>query len=162
MLTGQGLCNNKGFGIIDAMMALCVMTFGILALIAFYPLGWSSARSSDERSRASEIMHRELDNTESLIMNPCNVGPAVGTVVKPAVNSSAQAAVQPGDASFRVTKSFAQLAANVWSVTVTVTWPGTTNGVFGSREIRRQEAFRYDKTKTPPSNCTDSSVGVTY
>jgi len=160
MLTG--FCNNKGIGMVDAVMALCVVSLGVLSLLSLYPVGWSSARSSDERSRASEIMHRELENAEALIMNPCNIAPANGTIVKPAVNSSAQSAAQPGDANFTVNETFTQLATTVWRVEVTVTWPGTANGVIGSRDVTRQEMFRYDRTKTPPSECADGSVSVSY
>jgi hypothetical protein len=157
-----GISSNKGFGMIDAVMALCVLTLGVLSLISFYPLGWASARSSDLRSRASEIMHREFENDEALIMNPCNVVTIFNGPSKQ-VNASAQTTAQTGDETFTVRKSLTLVSTNIWNLKVTVTWIGSSNGISESQNITRQEDYRYSTAATPPNSCLDNSViGINY
>ena len=160
MLTGH--CNEKGFGMIDALMALCMVMLGVLALLATTPLGWSSSGTTDRRGRAAELLQAELENTQALIMNPCNqivtANPFPSKTVYSTGNSASTA--NAGDLSFTVSKSISlePPSANVWRITVTVIWPGTTTGVSASRIVMRQEDYRYSNSSNPTNTCADNSV----
>jgi hypothetical protein len=138
MLTG--LCNKKGVGMIDAVMALFITLIGIAGLLAIMPIGWGLAGTSDIRTRALEIMHRELENDEMLIMNPCNII-TIGTIPDKIVNSSGSTATLAGDASFRVQKKITQQPDSGWEITVTVLWAGT-NSVSETRFVIRQYDYQ--------------------
>jgi hypothetical protein len=162
VLIGQGLYNNKkGFGMVDTVMALCMLMLGVLALLATMPVGWSSAGNSDNRGRAAEILRAELEHTQSLVMNPCNL--VVANAFPPkTVYSTGNAAVIPnsGDFPYIVTKTIALVPPNatVWRISVTVTWPGTTTGVSTSRIVMKQEDYRYSGSTNPANSCADNSV----
>ena len=161
MLTGQGRCTKNGFGMVDTVMALCMVMLGVLALLAILPIGWSSAGNTDRRGRAGEILQSELENTQALIMNPCN-SMVIATFPAKVVYATGNAAVtaNAGDLSFTVNKTIANdpLYANVWRITATVKWPGTTTGVTASRVVMRQEDYRYSNSSNPPNACADNSV----
>jgi hypothetical protein len=139
MLTGQ-ICDKKGFGMIDAVMALCITLIGIAGLLSIMPIGWGLAGKSDMRTRAIEIMHRELENDEMLIMNPCNQF-AVAVIPDKSVKSSGSTATLDGDASFTVHKEISQSTTG-WLIMVRVLWDGTSNGVSESRLVIRQLDYR--------------------
>lgn len=140
-----GFCSNKGFGMIDAVMAMFVTLIGVAGLLAAMPIGWGLAGSSEMRTRGIEIMHRELETDEMLIMNPCN-NFAVAGIPDKTVYSSGNAVALPGDASFTVKKTIAQSGIG-WQISVTVLWVGTNTGVSESRLVIRQ----YDYQDNP--NC---------
>jgi len=139
-----GHSSNKGFGLIDAIMALSVMAIGVLALLSLMPQGWSTARNSDERSRAAMIMHREFENVQALIANKCNQTPTVSTDYTPKqVNSSGQTTAIAGDQVFTVNKTIAPVAGttNMWTITIQVTWPGTSTGLRDSHQVIQQDDY---------------------
>jgi hypothetical protein len=138
MLTG--LCNKKGIGMIDSVMALFITMVGIAGLLAMMPIGWGLAGTADMRTRALEIMHRELENDEMLIMNPCN-SITVGAIADTPVKSSGSTATLAGDASFTVRKTIAQSGTG-WQIKVQVLWAGTTSGVSETRLVIRQSDYQ--------------------
>jgi Tfp pilus assembly protein PilV len=164
LLTGH--CNKDGFGIIDSLMALFMLTIGVLAMLSMLPQGWSSATSSDNRSRASQILQAELQNAESLIMNPCNLLPATPFFTNPnpkTIYASGNTApiANSGDVPFTVTTQVTQpVSASQWQVTTTVIWPGTTTGVSATVTVMQQEDYRYWATAVPPNSCANGSFPV--
>ena len=135
----------RGFSLIEVMMALAVTLLGTLAYLASMPIGWGLASGSDMRTLGAEILHRELEQTEVLILNPCNQINVNG----PLPNKTAYAAGQPGQAaltpnagdfSFTVAKSVVQSGSG-WVITVQVLWPGTSTGITESRYVTRQDDY---------------------
>jgi len=161
MLPGHS--SKEGFGMIDAMMALCVTAIGVLALLSFLPLGWSSSRSSDERSRAAMIMHREFENMQALIANKCNPTPTVFTSYTKNVNSSGQGTAITGDQVFRVNKTITPVAGkpNAWTVTVQVIWTGTSTGVRDSHQVVQQDDYTFPGLGGSTTVCASTS-SVSY
>lgn len=134
-------CNNRGFTLIEAVIAVFLTIVGVLALFSLQPTAWQTASRSDYLGRAAGILHETLETQQSLIMNPCNAV-AVGTTGPVAVFASGQGAAQPGDAPFNVTTTIATVGANVWRVSVRVAWPGHA-GISESLVVTRQEGFRF-------------------
>jgi hypothetical protein len=158
MLPGHS--SSKGFGMIDAIMALGITAIGLLALLSLMPQGWSTSRSSDERSRAAMIMHREFENMEALIANRCNPTPTVTTPYTKQVNASGQSTAITGDQVFTVNKTITPVAgfANAWTVTVQVLWPGTTTGVRDSHQVVQQDDYTFPSVAgTYPPQCSSIS-----
>jgi hypothetical protein len=139
MLTG--LCNNKGFGMIDAVMAMCITLVGIAGLLAIMPIGWGLAGTSDMRTRGLEIMHRELENDQMLIMNPCNTIDVNTSILDKIVYSSGSTTALAGDKTFTVRKTIGP-ATTGWQIKVTVLWDGTTAGVSETRLVVRQYDYQ--------------------
>ncbi len=139
---------------IDALMAVFITLVGIAALLAVMPVGWGLASKSDMRSRAVEIMHRELENIEMLIMNPCN---SVNITADKTVCSSGNGAAlaNTGDRCFAVHKEITQSGTG-WVVTVQVKWNGTTTGVSEGRLVTRQDDYKDN------ANCVSNSQQVAY
>ena len=135
-----GLCNKKGFGMIDSVMALFITLIGIAGLLAIMPIGWGLAGSSDMRTMASEILQRELDNMEMLVMNPCNTI-VVAAIADKTVYSSGSAGSETGNRSFTVQRSIAQSGTG-WQIGVTVLWTGSTANVSERRLVIRQPDYR--------------------
>jgi len=102
---------------------------------------WKTAARADYLGRAAEIMSRQLESTESFIMNPCNTV-TVGTTTTSVIVSGMAAAVG-GDATFNVSTEIAAAGTNIWKVTVTVTWPPMNNtGIKADVIVSRQEFFK--------------------
>ncbi|MEW6115852.1 MAG: prepilin-type N-terminal cleavage/methylation domain-containing protein [Nitrospirota bacterium] len=145
------ICNKKGLSMIEVLIALFLTMIGVMALISMQPQGWLLAGKSDYLGRASELLIKELQRNETLIMNPCNAV-AAGTTNQIRF-ASGQAAAQPGDAQFNVQTTIAPSAitANAWNVTVTVTWTGNPVGITESLVVTRQDAY-----------CQGCSMGTPY
>ena len=140
-------CNNRGFTLIEVVIAMFLTVVAVLALFSLQPTAWKTATRSDYLGRASGILYEQLMTQEALIMNPCNAVTA-GTTGPTAVFASGQTTAQPGDASFNVTTTITNLATNVWRVTVRVAWAGHT-GISESLVVTRQEGFRF------PAGCVN-------
>jgi Tfp pilus assembly protein PilV len=132
-------CYNRGFTLIEVVIAMFLTVVAVLALFSMQPTAWKTAARSDYMGRASGILYETLMTQEAQIMNPCN---AV------AAGATGQAAAQPGDARFNVTTTITSLAANVWRVTVRVAWAGHA-GISESLVVTRQEGFRF------PAGCAN-------
>jgi len=133
-----GFCNNRGFGMIDSVMALCITLVGIAGLLSIMPIGWGLAGKSDMRTMGSEILQRELENMEMLVMNPCNTI-VTGDFVDETVYSSGSSGTEAGNRSFIVHRTIGQSTTG-WEIHVTVTWGSTTN-IGESRLVIRQPDY---------------------
>ncbi len=150
---------------IDALMALVITVFGVLAMLALMPQGWLSSRTSDERSRAAMIMHSEFENAQALLSNPCNAAP--GPAYLKNISSSLLATVTTGaETLFTVTKTFALSGvsgtSNIWTVTVQVVWPGTSTGVSGTHQVIQQVDYTFPGQTSSPTTCVTTNNPVVY
>lgn len=145
--------NKKGLSMIEVLIALFLTMIGVMALISMQPQGWVLSGRSDYLGRAAGVLHEELETIESLIMNPCN---NVTAGIARNVRVSGMGSAQSGDAIYIVTPTITSIGANVWRVTVIVTWPGNNIGIRESLVVTRQEPFRF------PSGCVDGSIAIVY
>ncbi len=149
------ICNKKGLSMIEVLIALFLTMIGVMALISMQPQGWLLSGRSDYLGRAAEVLHKELETKEALIMNPCNTV-TEGTFNKN-IFASGTGGVGTGDAPYAVQTTIALVGANTWRLTIRVTWPG--NNVVGIREnviVTRQEYFR------SPAGCADNSQALNW
>ena len=143
----HSLCNKKGMGLIEVIMAMFLTTVGIMALLSLQPSGWQTMAKSDYIGRASGILYKTLEDQETLILNPCNAV-VIGTTIA-SVKVSGQNESIPGDMTYTVNTTIAQDGA-AFVVTVTVTWPTNANGISESVAVTRQEMHRF------PVGCANS------
>ena len=134
-------CNNRGFTLVEVVIAMFLTVVAVLALFSLQPTAWKTATRSDYLGRASGILYETLVTQEALIMNPCNAV-AAGTTGPTAVFASGQTTAQPGDAQFNVTTTITSIGTNIWRVTVRVAWTGHA-GISESLVVTRQEGFRF-------------------
>jgi Tfp pilus assembly protein PilV len=146
-------CNNRGFTLVEVVIAMFLTVVAVLALFSMQPTAWKTASRSDYLGRASGILYEQLMMQEALIMNPCCIV-TQGVTGPTAVFASGQTTAQPGDAQFNVTTTIASIAGtNALRVTVQVTWPPlNTTGITESLVVTRQEGFRF--------GCAPGQMGV--
>lgn len=116
------ICNKKGMTLIEVMIAIVLLTIGLLALLSLQSTGYSLAGKSDHLGRAAVIFSEELAIEEARIVYSTDTIPT-GTFTK-TVYSSGQPAAQQGDASYGVEKTITLVRTDVWDVRVRVTGPG--------------------------------------
>ncbi len=130
--------SKKGMSLIEVLIALFLLTVGVLALLTLQPRAWSLSGKSDYLGRAAGILHQELEANEMLLMNRNAPAPASNTRT---VRTSGLGVAQPGDATFQVATSILDNLNGTWLITVTVTWPGNPTGLSESRFVTRQQSF---------------------
>ena len=96
---------NKGIGLIEVLIAICLVSIGILGLLTLQPMAWRSSNRSDYVGRAAMILQQELEKNRAWFMNPGNANPCVLSnplVYEPSrVYASGQGELQPkGDMPF--------------------------------------------------------------
>ncbi|PKN35444.1 MAG: hypothetical protein CVU61_04025 [Deltaproteobacteria bacterium HGW-Deltaproteobacteria-19] len=133
--------NKRGIGLPEVIIAIFLTTIGVLAILSLQPSAWRTVGRSDFLGRAAEILYKELDTQETLIMNPCNAVSLTPTTRS--VKTSGMAGVIAGDATYTVTTTVTNLGTNVWRITVRVTWPINTKGISESLVVTRQEKYRF-------------------
>jgi prepilin-type N-terminal cleavage/methylation domain-containing protein len=141
----NSICSKKGMTLIEVLIALMLLTVGVLGVVSLQPSGWRISTKSDFLGRAAGILHRELETSEVLIMNPNNPNPCAlsnPVVLSRTVFGSGQDAAQPGDVAFDVQTTTTDLGDGSWRVTVTVTPPASMRGISDSIIVTRQEFFR--------------------
>ncbi len=136
----SSICNDKGFGITEVIVAILLVSVGVIALLATQPSSWNLAGRSDNLGRAAGILQSELSMNEALIMNPLVAIPASQART---IYVSGQGSSQPGDASYTVTTTVELVSTGVWRVRATVTWPSNSTGITDSMIVTRQEPYRY-------------------
>lgn len=144
----KSITNKLGISLIEVLIALFLISFGVLGLISVQPPAWSLSAKSDFLGRAGGILHKELQTNEALIINPCNPNPCIGSnplVSTKNVFSSGMGTAQAGDVVYTVQTSLTDNGDNSWTVVVTVTWPGNNTGISESLVVTRQENFRFPK-----------------
>jgi hypothetical protein len=134
-------CNNRGFTLVEVVIAMFLTVVAVLALFSLQPTAWKTSTRSDYLGRASGILYETLVTKEASIMNPC-CGVTAGTTGPTAVFASGQTTAQPGDAQFNVTTTITGIGANIWRVTVRVAWAGHA-GISESLVVTRQQGFLF-------------------
>ncbi len=134
--------NDRGVGLVEVVIAMFLTTVAVLAILSLQAPAWKATARADYLGRAAEIMYRQLENTESFIMNPCNTvttgGPTTATVI-----TSGQSASISGDATFTVNTTITLIGTNLWRVDVQVTWPPLNNtGIRSSVIVAKQQFFK--------------------
>jgi Tfp pilus assembly protein PilV len=145
------LCNKKGMGMLEVVIAIFLTTVGIMAILSLQPSAWQTAGRSDYLGRASGILYKTLEDYEAQIMNPCNAV-TLGDVPATTVQVSGQGAGLAGDMTFTVATNISQDGTNpsAFVVTVTVTWATNATGIRESLTVTRQELNRF------PAGCTSA------
>jgi Tfp pilus assembly protein PilV len=136
--------NSKGISLVEALIAVFLLSVGVLSLLTLQPSSWMLSGKSDYLTRAAGLLQRQLQASEAYIMNP---GTAVssGTITVTDVAASGEATPQLGDAAFTVTTTTAaapDVGANAWRVSVTVSWPRRPSGISAALIVAKQEYFR--------------------
>lgn len=137
-------CNKKGLSLIEVTIALFVVTIGILGLLSMQPTAWRLTGSSDHLGRASGILNRALESSRVFLLNENNPNPCAAnnpSITTQTIYPSGQVAGIRGDVPFTVQTTTTDLGNNTWTVRVTVTWPGTTNGISDTIRVGRQLSF---------------------
>jgi hypothetical protein len=136
------LCNNRGITLIESVIAILLVSIGLIGLMSMQPSSWRASTRADYLGRAAMTLGRELTSQELSIMNCCNTV-SLGTVTQ-VVNASGQGTAQSGDVSFTIQTTIASIGTNVWQVTVRVSWPPlNATGITESIIVTRQESFRF-------------------
>lgn len=137
----SSICNRRGTTLIESVMAVLLVSIGMMALLAMQPSAWRMTARTDYLGRAAMVLSRQLTTQELAIMNPCNAV-TTGTVTQ-TLYASGQGTAQTGDIAFTVQTVTTTVATNIWRVTVTVTWPPLNSvGIKESIIVTRQEPFR--------------------
>ncbi|MCX5837334.1 MAG: prepilin-type N-terminal cleavage/methylation domain-containing protein [Deltaproteobacteria bacterium] len=136
------LCSKRGVTLIESVIAILLVSIGLLGLLSMQPSAWKASARADYLGHAAMILSRELTARELAIMNPCN---AVSlTPVTQTVYGSGEGTAQSGDTSFTVQATTTNIGTNVWRVTVRVSWPPlNATGITDSIVVTRQEPFRF-------------------
>lgn len=134
--------HKRGTTLIEAVIATLLVSIGLIGLLSMQSTAWQTSARADYLGRAAMTLGRELTSRELAIMNPCNTVSL--TPVTQVVNASGQGTAQSGDISFTVQTTITSLGANVWQVTVQVSWPPlNATGITESIVVTRQEPFRF-------------------
>jgi hypothetical protein len=151
--------SNRGIGLVEVVIAIFLVAIGVMAILSMQPTAWRTIGKSDYMGRGAGILHRELELREAWIMNPCNVVPLGNRPVQTVIISGLGAEVR-GDATYTVNTNITAVGgtANVWTVTVTVTWPDQVarnyKNLVESADVAQQEGFRF------PAGCANGSNAV--
>ncbi|MCJ7496358.1 MAG: hypothetical protein MUP68_19310 [Deltaproteobacteria bacterium] len=143
----NSIFSKKGIGLIEVLISLFLVSFGVLALLSLQPSAWKLTSRSDHLSRAGGLLHKEMETTEILLMNPNYPNPCATTnpLTIPPLNvyPSGQTTAQPGDLPFTLQTTIQDNLNNSWTVRVRVTWTGNNTGISESLVVTRQENFRF-------------------
>ena len=134
------ISNNKGFTIVEAMIAVFLTIIAVMAVLTMQPTSWRAATKADYMGRAAGVMQSELELRENQIM--------LGTIPASPITQTIQAGgsgTNAGDAVFNVITTTTNPGANRWLVNVRVTWPGSCGGgicnITSSILVTRQSGF---------------------
>jgi len=139
------ILSKRGIGLIEVVIAIFLVTIGVMAILSMQPSAWRTVGKSDYLGRGAGILHRELEAREIFIMNSCNVVLTGDQAPQTIVVSGLEGAVS-GDATYTVNTNITAVSASSWRVTVTVTWPEQL--LRGSRDltesiiVTRQQKFQ--------------------
>lgn len=132
--------NEKGVTLIESVLAILLVSIGLLGLLSMQPASWRASARADHLGHAAMILNQELTRQELWIMNPCNTVTAGST--GQTVYSSGQGSALAGDLSFTVQTTTTNIDTNTWRVTIRVSWPLNSTGIAESVVVTRQEPFR--------------------
>ena len=144
----RAVLNKNGSSLIEVVVAIALLSAGILALAAAQPQAIRNASRTDAVGRAAGILQNELEWAEAQILNRNNPIPA--NLFNEAVRTSHGSTVGPlanGDFEYLVTRTSVLVAGetNLWQVTVTISAPAGVEiaglPIVGSILVSRQEMF---------------------
>lgn len=118
------MLNNRGISLLEVVIAIFLVTIGVLAILSMQPAAWRAIGKSDYMGRGAGVLHRELELREAWIMNSCNTV-TVGVQPAQTITVSGLGGLGRGDATYTVNTTITAFGSsgNQWTVTVTVTWP---------------------------------------
>lgn len=153
----RSILNSRGIGLIEVVIAIFLVSIGVLALLSMQPSAWRAVGKSDYLGRGAGILHRELEMREALIMNPCNIVPLGNRPQQIIAVSGLGVAIQ-GDAAYTVNTTITPVAGstNSWTLTVTVTWADQLahgyKNLSESMVVSQQDIFRF------PTGCLNNTI----
>lgn len=136
--------NEKGISIVESIVAMLLLTIGIIAIMSMQPTSMKTGQKADNLGRGVMLLHKEMMTQEAWIMNPCN-DVTTGTVTKTVYTNDDEGSLQ-GDARFNVQTTTTAVAGttNTWRVSINVSWPPlNATGITDNLIVTRQEAFRF-------------------
>jgi len=135
------ISNKRGVTLIESMIAILLVSIGMLGLLSMQPSSWRASARADHLGHAAMILNQELTRREIRIMNPCNAV-ATGSTSQ-TVYSSGQGSALSGDLGFTMQTTTTSIGTNTWRVTVRVTWPLNSTGIAESIIVTRQQPFQF-------------------
>lgn len=133
---------NSGVTLIESVIAILIVSIGLLGLLSMQPSAWQTSARSDYLGHAAMILSQELMRNELRIMNPCNTV-ALGTTSQ-YFDAGGQSTGGAGVYTVQTTVADAAGSIPAWRVTVRVTWPlNPSAGMADSVVAIRQEPFRF-------------------
>jgi Tfp pilus assembly protein PilV len=134
---------SPGFTIVEAVIAIALVALGVVGMLQLIPLGWQNTESSNTRTRLAEVMQREMESTQALIMNPCNIVAPIAAAKNTTVSGLP---MSEGDLTVQVAKTIAAnpVSALAWDLTITVS--RGSSSVRGFRTVTRQNTYRFPST----------------
>lgn len=143
------ISNNKGFTIIEMLVAILLTVIGIVGLLSMQPQGWALSSRSDALGRANQMLHEQFELTELHVMNACNANspwgsalPGNGATIQDTSTISSSGGNAAGDYRFTVVSRITGTGTNTWRIRLQITWPGNATGISESRDVTRQNSFR--------------------
>ncbi len=145
---------SKGMSLVEVLIAVSLITIGLLGLMTLQPTAWRASNRSDYMGRAAMMLQQELEVHRAFIMNSNNANPCQFTnplTTNRTVYASGQATPQPqGDVAYTVQTIITDLAPTeplefrkTWRVVVQINWPGTNAGITDSVVVGRQLSFMW-------------------
>ena len=148
--------NNRGISLVEVVIAIFLVSIGVLALLSMQPSAWRAVGKSDYLGRGAGILHRELEIREAWIMNVCNIVPTGNRPQQVITVSGLGGAVQ-GDATYTVSTTITAVAGstNAWTVSVTITWPDQL--ARGYRDLTESTVVTRQNSYSFPLGCIDNT-----
>ncbi len=66
------LCNKRGITLIESVIAILLVSIGLVGLLSMQPSAWRASARADYLGQAAMMLSQELTTRELGIMNPCN------------------------------------------------------------------------------------------
>lgn len=158
--------NNRGIGLIEVVIAIFLVTVGVLAILSMQPSAWKLVGKSDYLGRAAGMLHKELETRQACVMDSCIPLAACQNPATHQVFVSGNAAEVPnaGDAPYTLQTQITDVtpgpnSVKMYNIQVTVTWkdpmvPGLRNLV-ESAIVTLQQPFSFNSAQPNPQLCSD-------
>lgn len=135
-------CNESGITVVEVVVATFLLSVSILATLALQPTAWKMASMTDNLGRASGIIENEMEALAVKVMNPKIADPvSLSDAETKTVYAGGDTTAKPGDAVFYKNAQITKPGGSLWQIRVTVTWPGNSKGIAGTRLVTRQDDF---------------------
>ncbi|MFQ5588910.1 MAG: prepilin-type N-terminal cleavage/methylation domain-containing protein [Nitrospiria bacterium] len=107
----MGIKNQQGFSLIETIVATSVLSAGLLGLIGMFGAGYSALNGGESRTLASKLARDQMEKLRSI---PAALTPLSEEALPNGMKRAWSVAKDPAD-------------ANMWVVTVEVTWKNLQN-----------------------------------